>query len=77
MYWAEALSQQTQNHDLAEKFRPVADAMRAREAQINEELIGAQGKAQEIGGYYHPDSSKLNTAMRPSNTLNGIISSLQ
>ncbi len=77
MYWAEALSQQTQNHDLAEKFRPVAEAMRAREAQINEELIGAQGKAQEIGGYYHPDSSKLNTAMRPSNTLNGIISSLQ
>lgn len=77
MYWAEALSQQTQNHDLAEKFRPVADAMRAREAQINEELIGAQGKAQEIGGYYHPDSSMLNTAMRPSNTLNGIISSLQ
>ncbi len=77
MYWAEALSQQTQNHDLAEKFKPVAEAMRAREAQINEELIGAQGKAQEIGGYYHPDSSKLNTAMRPSNTLNGIISSLQ
>lgn len=77
MYWAEALSQQTQNHDLAEKFKPVAAAMRAREAQINEELIGAQGKAQEIGGYYHPDSSKLNTAMRPSNTLNGIISSLQ
>lgn len=77
MYWAEALSQQTQNHDLAEKFRPVAEAMRAHEAQINEELIGAQGKAQEIGGYYHPDSSKLNTAMRPSNTLNGIVSSLQ
>ena len=77
MYWAEALSQQTQNHDLAEKFKPVAEAMRAREAQINEELIGAQGKAQEIGGYYHPDSSMLNTAMRPSNTLNAIISSLQ
>lgn len=76
MYWAEALSQQTQNHDLAEKFRPVAEAMRAREAQINEELIGAQGKAQEIGGYYHPDSSKLNTAMRPSSTLNAIISTL-
>lgn len=76
MYWAEALSQQTQNHDLAEKFRPVAEAMRAREAQINEELIGAQGKAQEIGGYYHPDSSKLSTAMRPSSTLNAIISTL-
>lgn len=77
MYWAEALSQQTQNHDLAEKFRPVAEAMKASETKINEELIGAQGEAQEIGGYYHPDSSMLNTAMRPSNTLNGIISSLQ
>lgn len=77
MYWAEALSQQTQDHELAEKFRPVAEAIRASETLINEELIGAQGKAQEIGGYYHPDSSKLNTAMRPSNTLNGIISSLQ
>ncbi len=76
MYWADAISRQTQDQELAEKFRPIADALRNSEVTINEELIGAQGKAQEIGGYYHADTSKLNTAMRPSTTLNMIIDSL-
>lgn len=73
MYWADALANQTKDAELAEKFKPVAQALAANEAKINEELIGAQGKAQQIGGYYHPDSGQTTSAMRPSATLNGII----
>ncbi|MEZ5427352.1 MAG: NADP-dependent isocitrate dehydrogenase [Pyrinomonadaceae bacterium] len=73
MYWAEALANQTADADLAEKFAPIAKAMRENEAKINEELIGAQGKSQEIGGYYRPDSEKTYAAMRPSSTLNAIV----
>ena len=50
--------------------------MKANEAKINEELIGAQGKAQEIKGYYQPDTTLTAAAMRPSTTLNAIIDSI-
>jgi isocitrate dehydrogenase len=39
-------------------------------------LIGAQGKPQDIGGYYQPDPSKTEKAMRPSATLNAIIDAI-
>lgn len=73
MYWAEALANQTADANLAAKFKPVADAMLQNETKINEELIGAQGKAQEIGGYYHSSEEKTYAAMRPSATLNAIV----
>ena len=73
MYWAEALANQTADAEIAEKFAPVAKAMQENEAKINEELIGAQGKPQDVGGYYHPDSEKAYAAMRPSATLNAIV----
>ena len=73
MYWAEALANQTKDADLATKFAPVANAMQENEATINEELIGAQGKPQDIGGYYKADFVKTTAAMRPSATLNTIV----
>jgi len=76
MYWAEALAKQTDDAELAEKFKKVYDAMKSNETVINEELINVQGKAQDIGGYYHPNAEKTYAAMRPSQTLNGIIDSL-
>lgn len=76
MYWAEALANQTDDADLAATFAPVAKAMQENEAKINEELIGAQGKPQDIGGYYQPDSTKTYAAMRASATLNAIVDSL-
>jgi len=76
MYWAEALANQTEDADLAATFAPVAKAMQENEAKINEELIGAQGKPQDIGGYYQPDSTKTYAAMRASATLNAIVDSL-
>ena len=76
MYWAEALANQTKNQEIAETFKPVAKAMFENEAKINEELIGAQGKPQDIGGYYHPNAAKTDAGMRPSSILNSIIESI-
>ena len=76
MYWAEALANQTEDAELAATFAPIAKSMQENEAKINEELIGAQGKPQDIGGYYQPDSTKTYAAMRASATLNAIVDSL-
>ena len=76
MYWAEALAAQTKDKDLADRFAKVAKQLQDNEAKINEELIGAQGKPQDIGGYYNPDPVKVEKAMRPSATLNSIIDSI-
>ena len=76
MYWAEALAEQTKDEELAKLFAPIAAKMKEQEDKINEELIGAQGKPQDIGGYYKTDFSKTDAAMRPSATLNEIIQSI-
>lgn len=76
MYWAEALAAQTKDKDLATRFAKVAQQLKDNEAKINEELIGAQGKPQDIGGYYMPDPVKTEKAMRPSATLNAIVDSI-
>ncbi len=76
MYWAEALAAQTKDKDLATRFAKVAQQLKDNEAKINEELIGAQGKPQDIGGYYMPDPVKTEKAMRPSATLNAIIDAI-
>ncbi|MDO9208840.1 MAG: NADP-dependent isocitrate dehydrogenase [Sulfuricurvum sp.] len=75
-YWAKALAEQTADAELAAKFAPVAKALTDNEAKIMEELLSVEGKAQDIGGYFHPDSEKTSAAMRPSSTLNAIISAI-
>ncbi len=74
-YWAKALAE-GDNAELAAKFAPVAKALEENEAKIIEELLSIEGKAQDIGGYYHPDDAKAEDAMRPSATLNAIIDSI-
>ena len=75
-YWAEELAAQSDDAELAETFKPVAAALADKEQQILDELIGAQGKQADIGGYYKPDQEKTSAVMRPSATLNEIIDSL-
>ena len=70
---AEALANQTEDPALAERFAPVAEALRGNEEAILAELNGAQGSPQHIGGYYWPDPEKTAEAMRPSDILNGIL----
>ena len=76
LYWAEALAAQTKDAELQARFTKAAKAMQDNEAKINAELLGAQGKPMDIGGYYLPDFGKASGAMRPSATLNAIIDSL-
>lgn len=76
MYWAEALAAQNKDQELKAKFTKVYQTLAANEAKINEELLAAQGKPVDMGGYYHPDKAKVAKAMRPSATLNAIIDSL-
>ncbi|MCG3268147.1 NADP-dependent isocitrate dehydrogenase [Yoonia sp. I 8.24] len=72
-YWAEALSRQNSDPELAEYFAPVAKALAEGEADILAELAAAQGPAVDLGGYYRTDPVKTAAAMRPSATLNAII----
>lgn len=74
-YWANALAKSS-DKELAAKFAPVAKALIENEAKIMEELLSVEGKAQDIGGYYHPDNAKTEAAMRPSKTLNNIIDNI-
>lgn len=76
LYWAEALAAQTKDAGLQTRFTPLAKALAENEAKINEELIGAQGKPQNIGGYYNPNDALASAAMRPSETLNTTLASL-
>ena len=76
MYWAQAVAAQTKDKELATLFAKVAQQLQDNEAKINEELIGAQGKPQDIGGYYNPSPAMTEKAMRPSATLNAIIDAI-
>ncbi len=76
LYWAEALATQTKDAELKAKFELLGNALAENEAKITEELIEAQGKAQEIGGYYHPNDELASKAMRPSVTFNSALASL-
>ncbi|MGA0872595.1 MAG: NADP-dependent isocitrate dehydrogenase [Phycisphaerales bacterium] len=73
MYWARALADQKVDADLAARFAPIAAELEANESRIVEELIGAQGRPVEVGGYYRPDPEKAAEAMRPSATFNAIV----
>ncbi|WP_257304081.1 NADP-dependent isocitrate dehydrogenase [Geothrix campi] len=76
LYWAQALAAQTKDAELQARFAKVAQQLGDNEAKINGELIGAQGKPVDMGGYYHPDKAKTGAAMRPSPTLNAIIEAI-
>ena len=74
-YWAEALANQNEDATLKERFGALAKALTENEEQIIKELVDIQGAPVDMGGYYHPDSDKLDQAMRPSKTLNEILAS--
>jgi isocitrate dehydrogenase len=76
LYWAQALARQSKSPALAARFKPLAETLAANEAKINAELIAAQGKPVDTGGYYLPDPAKTSAAMRPSATLNAALAAL-
>ncbi|WP_283744445.1 NADP-dependent isocitrate dehydrogenase [Sideroxydans sp. CL21] len=76
LYWAEALAAQTRDKDIQARFAPLAKLLKDNEAKINAELIAAQGKPVDMGGYYLPDFEKTSKAMRPSATFNAALNAL-
>ncbi|MFD0416344.1 NADP-dependent isocitrate dehydrogenase [Streptomyces sp. NPDC127108] len=76
LYWAQELAKQTDDAQLAEAFGPLAKTLTEQEQTIVDELIAAQGKPADIGGYYQPDPAKASAVMRPSATFNQAIASL-
>jgi isocitrate dehydrogenase len=75
-YWAEALARRDNSTPLSARFKPLAKALEENEAKINAELIAAQGKPVDTGGYYLPDRKKTAAGMRPSKTLNDALAAL-
>ena len=75
MYWAQALGAQTEDAELAERFGALGKALEANEATIVQELVDCQGGPVDLKGYYHIDRALADEAMRPSETLNGILAS--
>lgn len=76
MYWAQALAAQDVNAELKAKFAPLAKLLTENEQKIVAELAEVQGHGVEIGGYYHPDMTRVGQAMRPSATLNAALAQL-
>lgn len=76
LYWAQALADQSEDAELKSTFAPIAEVLASNEAIILAELIAAQGKPVDLGGYYKPDEEKVAKAMRPSKTLNSIFENM-
>ncbi|CAN5154974.1 NADP-dependent isocitrate dehydrogenase [soil metagenome] len=73
LYWARELAKQEKDSGLREQFSKIADALTTNEEQILQDLIDAQGKPLNIGGYYYPNEELVSKEMRPSETLNEIL----
>ena len=59
LYWAQELAEQDEDPELAERFAALAQRLAENEEQIVEELSAVQGSPVDIGGYYRPDSEKV------------------
>lgn len=76
MYWAEALANQTKDPDLQRIFIPIAKQLKDNETLIMQELNEVQGQTTNLGGYYELDERKTKQVMRPSQTFNTILQSI-
>jgi isocitrate dehydrogenase len=73
MYWAQAMADQNKDRSLQDSFTKIAKELQDNEARITQEMLSAQGKPVDIGGYYLPDPQRTAEQMRPSKTFNDII----
>tara|TARA_R110002020_G_scaffold323714_1_gene539476 strand:- start:6898 stop:9117 length:2220 start_codon:yes stop_codon:yes gene_type:complete len=76
LYWAEALAAQNGDQELKHIFTDLATQLKEKESVILKELTADQGSPKTIGGYYLPDESLMDKAMRPSTTLNKLLERL-
>ena len=76
LYWAEALANQTKNTALKEEFTAVYKQLQENEATIIAQLNEIQGNPVDIEGYYMPNETLANNAMRPNASFNNTLSNL-
>jgi isocitrate dehydrogenase len=76
MYWSEALAEQTKDPELQARFTKLAKGLEENEDKITNELLAAQGKPVDLGGYYKPNFEMTSKVMRPSATFNAAIEAL-
>ncbi len=75
-FWAHELATQDRDPALKARFLPLAAELAAASQVIEAELVAAQGRAQDLGGYYLPDDATASAAMQPSATFNRILARL-
>jgi isocitrate dehydrogenase len=73
LYWAEALAAQQKDAALKSRFEGVAKELGEKQGQIVKELLEAQGKPMDLGGYYRPNVAMTEKLMRPSPAFNAVI----
>ena len=73
LYWAQELAKQDKDKELKDHFASIAKELETNEEKILQDLTDAQGKPQNIEGYYYPTEELVSKAMRPSETLNDIL----
>jgi isocitrate dehydrogenase len=76
LYWAQELTRQDDDPELAAKFADLATRLADQEKVITDELIAVQGHPVDLGGYYRPDDALATAVMRPSTTFNEALASL-
>lgn len=75
MYWAQEVAAQTEDLELAEQFKELANSLAENKEQILEELSVVQGRPAELDGYYHATEKAVQSVMCPSVTLNDALAS--
>ena len=77
LYWAQALAGQSEDAAIQARFAKAARDLEENQTKIAEELLAAQGKPADVGGYYLPDDAMAEKVMRPSPTFNAIIDAME
>jgi isocitrate dehydrogenase len=73
LYWAEALAGQDDDAGMKAHFAVLAEKLAQNEAKISEDLLAAQGRPADLGGYFMPSIEKASQVMRPSAVLNKLL----
>lgn len=69
LYWTQCLALQQDDAELASKFSKLSQDLMQQCELIEQELVSAQRRSEDLGGYYHTDRQKVSNSMRPSITL--------
>jgi len=76
LYWAQALAAQDKDPAMQARSAGVARQLEESETAITAELLSAQGRPVDLGGYYLPDEVLTEREMRPSPTFNAVIDAM-